>query len=107
MKRNNIRDKIKDKMIIQDKIGTTVYYNPPVHKTPYYEKMMMMMISSKANLLTNTNWASEHVLSLPVHLLITEMDIERIADNFNKVFKNLRLDNFILIILIYKLQSFL
>ena len=91
-------------MIIQDKIGATVYYNPPVHKTPY-EKMMM--ISSEANLLTNTNWASEHVLSLPVHLLITEMDIERIADNFNKVFKNLRLDNFILNILIYKLQSFL
>jgi perosamine synthetase len=70
-------------MIIQDKIGATVYYNPPVHKTPYYEKTMMM-ISSKTNLLTNTNWASEHVLSLPVHLLITEMDIERIADNFNK-----------------------
>ena len=93
-------------MIIQDKIGATVYYNPPVHKTPYYEKMMMI-ISSKANLLTNTNWASEHVLSLPVHLLITEMDIDRIADNFNKAFKNLRLDNFILNILIYKLQSFL
>ena len=93
-------------MIIQDKIGATVYYNPPVHKTPYYEKMMMI-ISSKANLLTNTNWASEPVLSLPVHLLITEMDIDRIADNFNKVFKNLRLDNFILNILIYKLQSFL
>jgi dTDP-4-amino-4,6-dideoxygalactose transaminase len=93
-------------MIIQDKIGVTVYYNPPVHKTPYYEKMKMI-ISSKANLLTNTNWASEPVLSLPVHLLITEMDIDRIADNFNKVFKNLRLDNFILNILIYKLQSFL
>jgi perosamine synthetase len=90
-------------MIIQDKIGVTVYYNPPVHKTPYYEKM----ISSNSNLLTNTNWASEHVLSLPVHPLITEMDIERIADNFNKAFKNLRLDNFIWNILIYKLQSFL
>ncbi|MDQ3869680.1 MAG: DegT/DnrJ/EryC1/StrS family aminotransferase [Thermoproteota archaeon] len=38
LKRDNIRDKIKDKMIIQDKIGATVYYNPPVHKTPYYEK---------------------------------------------------------------------
>ena len=93
-------------MIIEDKIGATVYYNPPVHKTPYYEKMMM--ISSEANLLlTNTNWASEHVLSLPVHPLITEMDIERIADNFNKAFKNLCLDNFIRNILIYMLQSFL
>ena len=66
----------------------------------------MMMISSEANLLTNTNWASQHVLSLPVQPLITEMDIERIADNFNKAFKNLRLDNFIRNILTYMLQSF-
>src|SRR5919107_4192009 len=80
LERNNIRDKIKDKMI-EDKIGATVYYNPPVHKTPYYEKM----ISSEANLLlTNTNWASEHVLSLPVHPLITEMDIERIENSLEK-----------------------
>jgi dTDP-4-amino-4,6-dideoxygalactose transaminase len=78
--KNNVRDKIKDKMIIQDKIGATVYYNPPVHKTPYYEKM----ISSEANLLTNTNWASEHVLSLPVHPLITELDIERIENSLEK-----------------------
>ncbi len=82
LKRNNIRDKIKDKMIIQDKIGATVYYNPPVHKTPYYENMM---ISSEANLLTNTNWASEHVLSLPVHPLITEMDIERIESSLKGI----------------------
>src|ERR671921_944982 len=81
LERNNIRDKIKDKMIIEDKIGATVYYNPPVHKTPYYEKM----ISSEANLLlTNTNWASEHVLSLPVHPLITEIDIERIENSLEK-----------------------
>jgi perosamine synthetase len=87
LKRNNIRDKIKDKMIIQDKIGATVYYNPPVHKTPYYEKMMM--ISSEANPLTNTNWASEHVLSLPVHPLITEMDIERIESSLKDSLKGI------------------
>jgi perosamine synthetase len=80
LKRNNIRDKIKDKMIIQDKIGATVYYNPPVHKTPYYEKII-----SEANLLTNTNWASEHVLSLPVHPLITEMDIGRIESSLKDI----------------------
>jgi perosamine synthetase len=74
----NNRDTIKDKMI-KDKIGATVYYDPPVHKTPYYEKM----ISSEANL-TNTNWASEHVLSLPVHPLITERDIERIETTLEK-----------------------
>jgi dTDP-4-amino-4,6-dideoxygalactose transaminase len=77
--KNNIRDKIRDKMI-QDKIGATVYYNPPVHKTPYYEKMIL----SEANILTNTNWASEHVLSLPVHPLITKSDIERIENSLEK-----------------------
>ena len=76
--KNNVRNKIKDNMI-QDKIGATIYYNPPVHKTPYYEKM----ISSGANLI-NTNWASEHVLSLPVHPLITELDIERIENSLKK-----------------------
>jgi dTDP-4-amino-4,6-dideoxygalactose transaminase len=40
------------------------------------------MISSEANL-TNTNWASEHVLSLPVNALIKLPDIERIAERFN------------------------
>jgi perosamine synthetase len=77
--RNNIRDTIKDKMI-KDKIGATVYYDPPVHKTPYYQKML----SSEANL-TNTNWASEHVLSLPVHPLITDRDIERIESSLKKI----------------------
>jgi perosamine synthetase len=81
LERNNVRDKIKDKMI-KDKIGATIYYNPPVHKTPYYEKM----ISSEANLI-NTNWASEHVLSLPVNALITLPDIERITDSFNNALK--------------------
>ena len=75
----NNRDKIKDKMI-QDKISATIYYNPPVHKTPYYEKM----IPSEANLLANTNWASEHVLSLPVHPMMTEGDIERIENSLEK-----------------------
>jgi dTDP-4-amino-4,6-dideoxygalactose transaminase len=75
----NNRDKIKDKMI-KDKIGATVYYNPPIHKTPYYENMN----SLEANLLINTNWASEHVLSLPVHPLVTELDIERIENNLKK-----------------------
>ena len=66
--------------MVKDKIGATVYYNPPVHKTPYYEKM----ISSEANLLINTNWASEHVLSLPVHPLIAQIDIERIENSLKK-----------------------
>jgi dTDP-4-amino-4,6-dideoxygalactose transaminase len=70
----NTRDRIKEKMI-NDKIGVTVYYDPPVHKTPYYQKVILPMTN-----LNNTEWASEHVLSLPVHPLVTQQNVEHIGD---------------------------
>ena len=69
------RNKIKD-IMLNDNIGATVYYNPPVHKTPYYEKLSTESISTRT--LANTEWASEHVLSLPIHPLVTEKDLDRI-----------------------------
>ena len=77
--KNNLRDKIKEKMI-NDKIGATIYYKPPVHKTPYYD----MLLSSKENKLAKTSWASEHVLSLPVHPLVTEQDIWSIVESIKR-----------------------
>jgi dTDP-4-amino-4,6-dideoxygalactose transaminase len=69
----NTRDRIKEKMI-NDKIGVTVYYDPPVHKTPYYQKVILPTTN-----LNNTEWASEHVLSLPVHPLVTQQNVEHIG----------------------------
>lgn len=54
------------------KISATVYYNPPVHKTPYYQRIA----STKS--LPNTDWASEHVLSLPVHSFVGAEELEYI-----------------------------
>ena len=71
----NTRDRIKEKMI-NDKIGVTVYYDPPVHKTPYYQRVILPTTN-----LNNTEWASEHVLSLPVHPLVTEQNVEHISDD--------------------------
>ena len=51
-------------------IGASVYYSIPVHKIPIYK------IKSK---LTNTDWASKHVLSLPVHPNVSTKNIEYIA----------------------------
>ena len=51
-------------------IGASVYYPIPVHKIPIYK------IKSK---LTNTDWASKHVLSLPVHPNVSTKNIEYIA----------------------------
>ncbi|MFZ0513409.1 MAG: DegT/DnrJ/EryC1/StrS aminotransferase family protein [Candidatus Nitrosopolaris sp.] len=53
-------------------ISATVYYNPPVHKTPYYQRIA----STKS--LPNTDWASEHVLSLPVHSFMGAEELEHI-----------------------------
>ena len=51
-------------------IGATVYYPIPVHKIPIYK------IKSK---LKNTDWASKHVLSLPVHPKVSTKNVEYIA----------------------------
>ena len=49
-------------------IGATVYYFTPIHKTPYYK--------TKKNL-PHTEWASSHVLSLPIHPKVGTSDLEK------------------------------
>lgn len=68
------RDSIKDSLAKQN-IGATVYYNPPVHKTPFYERI------APGTKLASTEWAADHVLSLPIHPHVSEHDIERIAES--------------------------
>lgn len=58
------------KSLQQKGIGAAVYYNPPVHRTPFYKSPAA---------LPATEWASRHVLSLPVHPQVTEQDIRHIA----------------------------
>src|SRR5687767_1465363 len=77
-----LRDHIKKKMI-ENGIGVAVYYDPPVHKTPFYQKFSMN------NDLQNTNWSSKHVLSLPVHPGVTEMDIQNMVNVLKKELQNI------------------
>jgi dTDP-4-amino-4,6-dideoxygalactose transaminase len=49
--------------------GATVYYDPPVHRTPYYAKLTNVQ-------LPNTDDAAAHVLSIPVHPFVTESDVD-------------------------------
>lgn len=81
---NNItlRDHIKKKLI-ENGIGVAVYYDPPVHKTPFYQKFSMN------NDLQNTNWSSKHVLSLPVHPEVTEMDIQNMVNILKRELQNI------------------
>ena len=66
-----LRDNVQ-RALADAKISATVYYNPPVHKTPYYQRIA----STKS--LPNTDWASEHVLSLPVHSFVGAEELEYI-----------------------------
>ena len=49
-------------------IGATVYYFTPIHKTPYYKTKKK---------LSNTEWASSHVLCLPIHSKVRMSDLEK------------------------------
>jgi dTDP-4-amino-4,6-dideoxygalactose transaminase len=60
-------------------IGAAVYFRTPVHRTPLYEKL-----GYGRKTLRNTEQASGHVISLPVHPRLTSADRERVADGFLK-----------------------
>ena len=77
---NNFRDRVK-KLLNDNGIGATIYYDPPVHQTPYYSKF-------HNGELKITEWASKSVLSLPVHPSLTEDDINLIANKVEEAIKS-------------------
>jgi dTDP-4-amino-4,6-dideoxygalactose transaminase len=69
------RDKLA-KQLNKKGIGATAYYSIPAHKTPFY--------NSKSRL-PMTEWAASHVLSLPVHPLVTENDLHYISETIHQL----------------------
>ena len=63
------RDKLLKKLN-EKGIGAASYYPTPVHKTPFYKLNTKLPV---------TDWASSHVLSLPIHPKVTQKNIEFIA----------------------------
>lgn len=63
-------------------IGAATYYDPPVHKT----QLFLSKVQNNFNL-TNTEWASKHVLSLPVYPGVSEEKIKYIASTFKNAIK--------------------
>ena len=70
-KRNKILNKLNSKGI-----GAASYYTIPVHKTPFYKQRIV---------LPKTDWASSHVLSLPIHPKVTSKNIEFIAKTLREI----------------------
>lgn len=64
-------------------IGAAVYYDPPVHETNIFSSM------ESSNLhLPNTEWASKHVLCLPVYPGVSEEDLAHIASTLKNAVKS-------------------
>jgi dTDP-4-amino-4,6-dideoxygalactose transaminase len=74
------RNKVKDAMI-SDGIGATVYYDPPVHRTPYYNAQAAKGAAAGASGLSSTEWCAAHVLSLPVHPSVSEDEASKVASS--------------------------
>jgi perosamine synthetase len=81
---STLRERVNERML-QQGIGATVYYDPPVHETPYYRDRTLYPYENKDKGLPKTEWSSQHVLSLPVHPLVTEQDIEKMVGIFKKI----------------------
>lgn len=60
-------------------IGSAVYYDPPVHKTPFYRK------AAPGTKLVATERCAKRVLSLPVHPGVSATDVERIAATLSRL----------------------
>jgi perosamine synthetase len=81
---NRMRERVKG-MMLKEGIGATVYYDPPVHETPYYSKLIESSFKNRNNNLINTEQSSRRVLSLPVHPLVKDQDIKYIASIIKKI----------------------
>ncbi|MEX1996839.1 MAG: DegT/DnrJ/EryC1/StrS family aminotransferase [Nitrosopumilaceae archaeon] len=71
------RNKIMKKLNLKG-IGATAYYPIPVHKTPFYNNKSRLPV---------TEWAASHVLSLPVHPLVSKQNLYQIAQILKQVVK--------------------
>ena len=70
-KRNKIIKKLNSKGI-----GAASYYPIPVHKTPFYKQKITLPV---------TDYASSHVLSLPIHPRVSSKNIEFIAKSLRDI----------------------
>ena len=70
-KRNKLLKKLNEKGI-----GAAAYYPTPIHKTPFYKLKTKLPV---------TDWASTHVLSLPIHPGVTQKNIEFIAKTMHEI----------------------
>lgn len=62
------------KFLNKNGVQATVYYKVPVHRSVLYSRLGYQKLQ-----LPNTDWAAEHVLSLPVHPSVKPEELEAMA----------------------------
>ena len=81
LKTNN-RDELKQ--YLADKgIPTQIYYPLPIHWQEAYKQIVKLPVS-----LDNSEFLSEHVLSLPMHTELTEEHIDFVSETIKSFFRN-------------------
>jgi len=61
-------------------IGAGIYYPKPLHMHPFYERM-----GYKEGMFPNSEKASKEVLSLPVHSMLTEAELDAVASAIEEI----------------------
>lgn len=70
------RDKVLGRLNAMG-VGAAVYFKTPIHKTPLYEELGYGRVT-----LANTEEATRHVISLPVHPKLGPEEMARVAQGF-------------------------
>ena len=76
------RDRVME-YLHREGIDARIFYRQPVHLTPLYRQMGYGQINLK-----NTSWAADHVLSLPVHPAVSELEVQNISSKLIEAITN-------------------
>jgi dTDP-4-amino-4,6-dideoxygalactose transaminase len=79
----NNRDNVLE-YLNSNNVGSAVYYKNPVHRVLLYRKKGFSGID-----LSKTDWAAQHVLSLPIHPKVTGEDLETISSTLKQAINSI------------------
>jgi perosamine synthetase len=70
---------ILQQKLLEQGVGTMVYYPTPIHRQPFYRKL------GYSDILPHSDAAASQVLSLPVHPGVNEADLNRIMETLSNL----------------------
>ena len=77
------RDKVVN-FLKENNIPTMIYYPVPMHRQPAYAKFFKEQGGGD---LTNSDYLSKHVFSIPIHAYLSDLEQEYIIEKINEAAK--------------------